>query len=394
MDFAFTQEQEQFRQDLRAFLAENLTDEWRGNFGSNAHENIPLTRRICEEMAERGWLTLSWPRAYGGSDGDLWTQMVLREEMWGHGEPRGPQYMNLNYIGPMIMQFGTEEQKQRFLPSMAAGAVIWTQGFSEPGAGSDLASLITRAEDSGDHFVVNGQKIWNSYASSPADWCLLLARTNPDVPKHQGISVFLVDMTTPGVTVRPIESMAGMGEINEIFFDDVVVPRDCLLGEVDGGWPMIVYGLGLERTGIATHGRALTAIQRLVELAKAHEVDGRPMSEDPEVRRRIAALYTKYRAARLISYRIPSMTQAGQDPVSEASMAWIHGGLLLTEIGKVGLEMFGPVAQLTEDDPDAIADGALEREWVEMIPMTIGGGTVDVQRLIVAQRGLGLPKAG
>jgi len=394
MEFEFSAEQEEFRRELRTFLDERLTDEWRGVFGSNSLENIPLTRTICRALGDRGWLTLSWPPEYGGMGSDLWSQMVLREEMFGRGEPRGPQYMNLNYIGPMIMKFGTEEQKQRFLPPMAAGGVIWTQGFSEPDAGSDLASLSTRAEVRDDHFVVNGQKIWNSYAGSPADWCLLLVRTDPEAPKHKGISVLLVDMATPGVTVRPIESMAGIGEINEIFFDDAVVPRDCLLGPLHGGWPVIVAGLALERTGIALHSRAATAIAKLADYAKRTERDGRPLSSDPGVRRKIADLYVRYRAARLISYRVTSMIEAGRDPVAEASMAWIHGSLLLQDVGRVGLQILGEPGQLIEGDPDAPLDGAVEREWVEMLPMTIAAGTVDVQKLIVAQRGLGLPKAG
>jgi alkylation response protein AidB-like acyl-CoA dehydrogenase len=394
MEFEFTPEQDQFRQDLRDFLAEHLTSEWRGIYGSNAHDTVQLTRDVCEALADRGWLTLSWPAEYGGADGDLWSQMVLREEMWAHGEPRGPQYMNLNYIGPLIMKFGTDEQKQRFLPPMAAGRVIWTQGFSEPGSGSDLASLTTRADDDGDCFVVNGQKIWNSYADSPADWCLLLARTNREVPKHRGISVLLVDMTTPGVTVRPIRSMGGRGEINEIFFDNVMVPKENLLGPVDGGWPLIMYGLSFERTGIATHGRALRTIEKLIEYVRTTERGGRLLAADPVLRRKIAELYCQYRAARLVSYRVASMVEAGKEPAAESSIAWIHGGQATQDAARVGMEIVGWDGLLREGEPGAPLDGAMEREWIEMIPMSIGAGTVDIQRSIVAQRGLGLPKAG
>ncbi|KAF0957997.1 acyl-CoA dehydrogenase family protein [Rhodococcus sp. T7] len=393
MDFTFTGEQEQFRQELRDFLAEHENPEWRGLFGSNSEEIIPFTREICQALAKRGWLTLSWPAEYGGSDGDLWSQMVLREEMWAAGEPRGPQYMNLNYIGPMIMKFGTEEQKQRFLPPMARGEVIWTQGFSEPGAGSDLASLTTRAEDRGDHFVVNGQKIWNSYASSPADWCMLLARTDSSGPKQAGISVLLVDMTTPGVVVRPIRSMAGMGEINEIFFEDVIVPRDSLLGSQDDGWPLINYGLSFERTGIAMHSRAARTIDRVIQHARSTVLDGRPLSDDPAVRARLADVYCRYRAARLISYRITSMVEAGEDPVAEASMAWIHGAQLTQDAAAAGLDVLAAAGQLLEEEEEAPMNGAIEREWVEMLAMTIAGGTSDIQRAIVSQRGLGLPRA-
>jgi alkylation response protein AidB-like acyl-CoA dehydrogenase len=302
--------------------------------------------------------------------------------------------MNLNYIGPVIMKFGTDEQKRRFLPPMAEGRVLWTQGFSEPGAGSDLASLTTRAVLVDDHFVVDGQKIWNSYADAPADWCMLLVRTNREAPKHQGISVLLMDMASPGVTVRPIRSMGGLGEINEIFLDNVHVPRENLLGEIDGGWPLINYGLSFERTGIASHARALRTIEQLVEYVRTVEVGGRPLASDPRVRRKIADLYCRYRAARLMSYRITSMVEAGEEPVAEASMAWIHGGLAIQEAARIGLEILGAAGLLTEGEEEAPMNGAMEREWVEMIPMTIGAGTVDIQRLIVARHGLGLPKAG
>jgi alkylation response protein AidB-like acyl-CoA dehydrogenase len=392
--FEFTPDQERFRTELREFLAERLPPDWRGVFGSNMLEMIPFCRSLCEELAARKWLTCSWPREYGGDDMDLWTQMVLREEMWYAQEPRGPQYMNLNYIGPAIIEFGTEEQKQRFLPPMAAGQVIWAQGFSEPEAGSDLASLRTRAVDAGDHFVVTGQKTWSSYAGSPADWCLLLVRTDPEAPKHKGISVLLVDMRSPGVSVRPIESMAGLGEINDMFFDNVQVPKANLLGEINGGWPIILYGLVFERTGIALHSRAQRSLERLIEFARTTVVDGKPLSERSDVRLKIAELYTRFRASRLVSYRNTAMVEAGENPVAEASIAWIVSNLTLQAIAEVGIEIAGAAGQLLEDEPLALLNGAFEREWVEMIPMTIGGGTVDIQRLIVAQRGLGLPKAG
>ena len=395
MEFTFTPQTEALRSQLEEFVAERLPAWWTtGIFGEHQHGLIEFTRGICAELAEQGLLTMSWPAEYGGADSDLWSQMVLREVMWGSGEPRGPQYMNLNYIGPMVMKFGTDEQKKRFLPPMARGEVLWTQGFSEPGAGSDLASLSTRALDCGDHFVVNGQKTWNSYASAPADWCLLLVRSNVSVPKHRGISVLLVDMTTPGVTVRPIESMAGHGEINEIFFDDVVVPRENLLGEVDQGWPIITFGLAFERTGIANHARARRTIDRLIDfVAASAKLDGL-LARQTLDRQRIARLYCDYRVARLLSYRIVSMVESGNEPVAEASMAWIQGGKVAQDAAKVGMDIVGTRAQLGTSESDAPAGGTMAREWLETIPWSIAAGTVDIQRSIIAQRGLGMPKAG
>jgi alkylation response protein AidB-like acyl-CoA dehydrogenase len=392
MDFEYTVEQEQFRSELREFIEQRLPPSWGGIFGAEAEREIPLTQQICQDLAGRGWLTMAWPAEYGGQDLDLWTQMILREEMWGHGEPRGPQYMNLNYIGPMIMKYGTSEQKDRFLPPMSAGKVLWTQGFSEPEAGSDLASLRTRADDYGDHFLVNGQKIWNSYAGA-AEWCLLLVRTDFEVPKHAGLSVLLVDMRSPGVTVRPIESMAGFGEINEIFLHDVRVPRANLLGNKNEGWPIVLYGLRHERTGIALHGRVLATIRRIIEYARTTTEHGERVGDDPVIRNAIADAYCRYRAARLMSYRVTSMLESGVEPAAEAPMAWIHGALALQTAANVGMDVIGANAVLLQGERDSPLDGKMEREWVETLPFSLGPGTIDIQRLIVAQQGLGLPRA-
>jgi alkylation response protein AidB-like acyl-CoA dehydrogenase len=386
MDFAFTAEEIAFRSELRKFLADELPSWWRGMFVDDDRV-MPVTREICRKLAARGWLTMSWPPEFGGSGASVWLQTVLREEMWAHEEPRGPQYMNLNYIGPLLMRYGTSEQQQRFLPPMARGDVIWCQGFSESEAGSDLASLRTRAVDGGDHFVVTGQKLWTSYADAPADWCLLLVRTDPNAPKHRGLSVLLVDMTTPGVTVRPIDTLAGPHEFNEVSFDDVVVPRSCLLGTQDGGWELIVTGLTFERAGIARYARAGRIIELLVEWAHATS-----RSADPEVRRKLADLRVRYEAARLLNYRALSLQAAGEVPSTEASIARVHNGQLEQLVSQVGLELLGPVGQLGPDDPWALLAGQIRRHWARNVPTTIAAGTLEVQKNIVAHRGLGLPR--
>jgi alkylation response protein AidB-like acyl-CoA dehydrogenase len=392
MDFEFRPEEKQFREEVRAFLKEELPDWWRGLF-SDDDRVTGLTRQICEKLAARGWLTLSWPHEYGGAAENEWKQAVIREEMWANDEPRGPQYMNLNYIGPMVMRFGTPEQKARFLPPMAAGKVIWCQGFSEPGAGSDLASLRTRAEDAGDHFVINGSKIWTSYADFPADWCLLLARTDQKAPKHKGISVFALDMRTRGITVRPIRSMGGPRDFNEVFFDEVIVPRDCLLGNKNEGWMMVVAGLSFERVGVARYAKSARVIEMLVDYARNTVVDGHPLAERPEVRAKIADLYCRYQAARLLNYRAISMQAKGQVPSIEGSIARVHNTLLEQAAGQVGLEIIGPSGQIMQGDPLAPVDGRIERQWIHEIAATIAAGTIEVQKNIIAQRGLSLPKS-
>jgi alkylation response protein AidB-like acyl-CoA dehydrogenase len=388
MDFEFSKEEQTFRLDLREHLNLHLPADWNGFFAED-REALEFTRRFSRELGELGLLTIAWPAEFGGRNASLWDQTVLSEEMTASGEPRGPQYMNLNYIGPMIMRFGSELQKQRFLPPMANGDVIWTQGFSEPDAGSDLASLRTRADDFGDHFLVNGQKIWSSYADSPADWCLLLVRSDRDSTRHKGISVLLVDMTTPGITVRPIESMAGWHEINEIFFDDVRVPRDCLLGPQNEGWAVLNAGLTFERIGIPRYARAQRVVERLAEYAVTTG-----MAEDPDVRRNLAELRIRCEAARLLAYRTISLLDAGEVPAVEASIARIHATQLEQAVGHVGMEILGASSRLASPkDEHAPISGLARLQWVHNIPATIGAGTLEIQKNIVAMTGLGLPRA-
>jgi alkylation response protein AidB-like acyl-CoA dehydrogenase len=392
MDFDFSPEEEAFRAELRAFLDEELPAWWKTVFVDDARA-MPFTRELCQKLAARGWLTLSWPREHGGADGSVWQQAVVREEMWAAGEPRGPQYMNLNYIGPLIMRFGTPEQQARFLPPMAAGTVIWCQGFSEPEAGSDLASLKTRAVRDGDRYVVNGQKIWNSYADAPADHCLLLARTDPDVKKQQGISMFLVDMRTPGITVRPIPSMAGKSEFSEIFFDDAVIPVSDRLGEENQGWTLVGEGLAFERIGIARYARANRVLEHLVAYARDTVIDGRPLAGDPAVRARLATLAVRIEAAKLLNYGAISIQAAGDVPAIEASIARIHNTQVEQLAGQIGLELLGPRGLLLDDDRYAVLDGEMQRQWLESIPVTVAAGSTEVQKNIIAQRGLGLPRS-
>lgn len=386
MDFAFGVEEERFREELRTFLDATLPDWWRGMFVDDTRA-IPFTRELCHQLAERGWLTLAWPPEHGGAGASVWMQTIVREEMWAAEEPRGPQYMNLNYIGPLVMRFGTPQQQSRFLPPMARGEVIWCQGFSEPDAGSDLASLRTRADDHGDHFIVNGAKIWTSYADAPADFCLLLVRSNPAAPRHEGISVLLVDMRTPGVSVRPIATMAGPHEFNEVTFDDVAVPRDCLLGEQDHGWEIITAGLTFERVGIARYARAARVLELLVEHANA---TGR--SREAAVRARLAEVSARVEAARLCSYRAVSILAEGNVPTVEASIARIHATQLEQAVGHVGLELLGPVGLLRAGDPWAPLAGVVQRHFTRNIPTTVAAGTLEIQKNVVARRGLGLPR--
>jgi len=388
MDFEFSQEELAYRDELVEMLARELPADWDGFFAED-RSSLAFSREFCRKLGATGDLTVGWPREFGGQDAGLWKQTILREELTAAGEPRGPQYMNLNYIGPLIMRYGTPEQQARFLPPMARGEVIWTQGFSEPDAGSDLASLRTLAEDRGDHFTIRGQKIWSSYADSPADWCLLLARTRTDAGRGEGYSVFLVDMTLPGVTVRPIESMAGWHEFNEIFFDDAVVSRDCLLGPQDGGWKIITAGLTFERIGIPRYARAQRVVERLCAYVQEQGWAG-----DPDVRRKLADLRIRCEAARLLAYRAISLQAAGEVPAVDASLARVHATLLEQAVGHVGMEILGASGRLGDrHEPHAPLRGLVRQQWVHNISATIGSGTLEIQKNIIARGGLGLPRS-
>ena len=391
MEFEFPAEAEQFRQELRAFMDAELPDWWKGLFHDD-DRIYPFTREFCMKLAERDWLTMSWPVSHGGVDADVWSQMVVREEMWAAGEPRGPQYMSLNYIGPMLMEFGTADQQERFLKPMAAGEVMWCQGFSEPEAGSDLAALSTRATDADGCFLVNGQKIWTSYATA-ADWCLLLCRTDPGERKHHGLSMLLVDMNTPGITVRPIDSMGGPQEFNEVFFDDVEVPYDCLLGPRGDGWRVAMSTLAHERVGAALHARVKVLLDALIEYATTTEDEnGQPLAMRPSVRSGLVRLQARYRAARLLCYRVVSAMAAGDANDVDPAVSKVFSSELNILIGNIGLDIVGARGQLRTGDALAPLDGLMNDHWVHSIPQPIAMGTNEIQRNIISQRGLGLPR--
>ena len=391
MEFEFPVEAEEFRKELRAFFKEEVPDWWHSLF-THDERTYPFTKQFCEKLAARDWLTMSWPKEFGGSDADMWQQMVVREEMWANGEPRGPQYMNLNYIGPMLMKYGTPEQHERFLKPIAAGSVLWCQGFSEPGAGSDLAALKTKATDSDEGFVVNGQKIWTSYAGA-AEYCLLLCRTDAGDRKHDGISILLVDMKTPGITVRPIMSMGGPSEFNEVFFDNVVVPYDCLLGPRGDGWNVAISALAYERVGAALHAKVELVLDHLIDYVKTTKDDnGEPLSKRPSVREGIVKLHAQCRAARLLCYRVAAAMEEGNDNPVYPAVSKIYSTELNMLAGNIGLDILGPAGQLVRGDAFAPMGGDLNDHWVHSIPQPIAMGSNEINRNIISQRGLGLPR--
>jgi alkylation response protein AidB-like acyl-CoA dehydrogenase len=387
MDFEFTEAEQHFRAELRQFLADELPDWWRSLFVGD-ERTIPMTRELCGKLAARGWLTMSWPREHGGQEASTWSQVVLREEMWSHGEPRGPQYMNVNYIGPMIMKFGSSEQKERFLPPMAGGRVLWCQGFSEPGAGSDLPALSTSARRTDAGYVVNGQKIWTSYADK-AEWIFCLVRTDP-ANKYQGITFLLFDMASAGVSTRPILLISGYSPFCETFFDDVKVPKTQVVGEINRGWDVAKYLLSHEREMISGMGLRGSG-ESLPEIALAsagRDDEGR--LNDPLLRARIARYEVRSAAFRALSERYIDELKAGHaHPAQSSRMKYVgtelaksRHELTMAALGTQGLVWEGGSAN----------DGAAARAWLRSKGNSIEGGTSEIQLNVVAKRLLDLPE--
>jgi alkylation response protein AidB-like acyl-CoA dehydrogenase len=371
MSFGADAETDAFRERLRRLIEEHLPESFRGAFvpGTEAQE---IANAFCRRLAEENLLTLNWPKRYGGAEGSIWAQTVLREEMWAHHEPRGVQYMGLNWVGPAIMRFGTPEQRDRHLSAIAAGTSTWCQGFSEPGSGSDLASLQLRADRAGDGtWRLNGQKIWTSYAEL-ADSCFLLARTDHSGPRQHGITVFLVPMSRQGITVRPVASMMGAHHLNEVFFDDVEARDGEILGDVDHGWAIVRFVLSHERVGIARYARS----ERILHL----------LADDlhtEALRQEHARLLVAARTARLLNYR--SVARSGADGVpAGVSVARIASTLLDQEVAALALEVLGEDGLSTE--PEVPAGGWMEGAWRYARASTIASGTTEIQRMLVAKR--------
>lgn len=375
MDFDWNEEQRTFRSTVRAFLEARLPPDWEEiAHGPGSEAQTTFSKEFCGALAEAGLLVPHWPKQWGGRDADPWASFILAEEMWAVGEPRGGQYMNVNWIGPTLMRFGSGEQQQRYIPSMARGETLWCQGFSEPEAGSDLASLRTRADLHGDVYRINGQKIWTSYAGR-ADTCFLLARTSQG---KGGISIFLLPMDTPGVTVRQIPSIIGEGDIHEVFFDDAEVPATAMLGEEGQAWAVVREALALERVGIPRFALASRMLRRAVAILKRESRFSH--SAIDQAARALAAC----EAARLGSYNIIDQRCHGQVPGPEASA---------TRFGTVNAERL--VAEfVVEHVPEALAggDAMLQAHHQRAIVAGIASGAAEIQLNLIATELLELPR--
>jgi alkylation response protein AidB-like acyl-CoA dehydrogenase len=395
MDFRFTPAEEAWRQELRSFLRQELP-QWYWEEGDPedwtvSEEAWEFASRFVRRLGQKGWLAVAWPKEWGGQERSYIEQTIFAEEMAYHRAPLGRASMGTRIVGPTIIVHGTDEQKREYLPPIAAGEVVWCQGFSEPNAGSDLASLQTRAVADGDDFVITGTKIWTSGAHK-ADYCLLAARTNPDAPKHRGISLFIVPMKMPGITVVPVIDMRDAHYFNQVFFDGVRVPRRNMVGQQDRGWYAMVTTLDFERSGVERSAEARRVIEELVEYARTTTRNGRPLAADPVVRHRLADLAIETEVARMLAYRVASMQARGLIPNYESSMSKLFGSELSQRVASTGLKLLGQAGVLVKGSKWAKLKGRLQWIWLESFANTIRAGTSEIQRNIIAVRGLGLPR--
>ena len=380
MDFRDTPEEARFREEVRTWLDASLPDELRGHRGGEARFDGPEVRAWSRALYDGGWVGISWPEEYGGRGLSPRFQAIYLEE---EARAEGPPHIGvigLGMAGPTIITRGTEAQKARYLQPLLAADEIWCQGFSEPGAGSDLAGVRTSARLEGDRFVLDGQKVWSSYAHL-ADWCILVTLSDPDAPRYQGLTYLLVDMHAPGVEVRPLTQITGEAEFNEIFFADVEVPVENVIGEPGQGWQVAMTTLMHERAalGFALSGAFEVAVGKLLELAGGRGLDDR-------LRDRIAETWIELQALKWTNYRALTRLMVTGAPGPEASVPKLHWSEANQRLGKLALELLGPEAQLQ--------DGEGFWQWLQLRSRgnTIEAGTSEILRNIVAERVLGLPK--
>jgi alkylation response protein AidB-like acyl-CoA dehydrogenase len=390
VEFKFTEEDEQFRTELRAFLKTELPETWEGAGRYPEEDDWDLNVVVRKKMADKGWLTMHWPEEYGGQNASPVKSAIYNEEIAYMRAP-GRDIFGVRMLGPTLMIHGSDEQKKAHLPSVAKGEIQWCQGYSEPESGSDLASLSTRAVRDGDDLVINGGKVWTTMAHR-ADWIMLLTRTDPDAPKHRGISFVLVDMKSPGVTVRPIINMAGGHEFNQVTFDDVRVPRANVVGDEDRGWYVAVTLLDFERSGIDYSAAARRMLDDVKEFATETKRNGQPLIEIPWVRTLMADRYIDCEVARLMAYNVAYMQSQDLIPTKEASMSKVFGSETVQRVTDASLDILGQFGTLVRDDKWAPLKGRVQEHWMNAFAGTIAAGTSEVQRNIIAGRGLGLPR--
>ena len=394
MDLNLSADELKFRDELRSWLKDNAPKDWDEWREESLEARFEFLKRWQRKLHDGGWAGISWPKEYGGRGASLMQQVIFWQEMALAQAPPMANVLGLGLIGPTIIAFGTEAQKKRFLPKILSAEEIWCQGFSEPDAGSDLANVRCEATLEDGHYIVNGQKVWNSYGWA-AHWCELVVRTDPNVPQHKGLTVLLLDMKSPGVEVRPLRQMTGETEFNELFFRDVRVPVENVVGKVNDGWKVAIGTLMHER---GTFGAGLQIMyrrnmDRLIELSRTMHRNGRPIAQDPIFRQKLAQCYAEIEIMRANQMRAYSRISATGVPGPEGSIQKIFWSELNQRFQQVAQELLGPYGQIEGTDPHAIDKGMWAYGYLRSRGNTIEAGTSEIQRNIIGHFVLGLPKS-
>ena len=391
MDFRFSPELESFRQEVKDLCQKELPPDWlMGDFFAEealeTEDEWAFYRQFKRKLGEKGWLSVAWPRDYGGQESRI-KYVILDEEIVYHGAPGLDTGLTYGIISPTLVHYCTEEQKRKHLPPMGRGETIWCEFFSEPDAGSDLALLTTRAVDKGDHFVVDGQKTWTTMGYI-ADWAIALFRTDPDLPKHRGITMFIVDLNTPGITRNPLRNLLGRTVWSETFFDGAKIPKDNVIGKVNQGWQIAMDTLNGERSGIWWLATSRRALDRMLDYVQERA----PLAKNPLVRHKLAELAIGVEVARLSNYYVEWLREKGENPIHEASVAKEYAADLSVRISDACLHIVGPCGQLWAGSRWAPMRGAVLETFLGYPPWTMAGGSPEIQKNIIATRGLGLPR--
>jgi alkylation response protein AidB-like acyl-CoA dehydrogenase len=395
MDLSLSPEQEEFRDQVRSWLKVNLPKREQGDEPVEYAdpERIRRLKRWQRRLYDAGYVAMGWPKEHGGQGADVMRQTIVNQELLLARAPSLIGLMGVQMVGPTLIQHGTDEQRRRYLPQILTADEIWCQGYSEPGSGSDLASLKTRAELVGDEFIVNGQKVWTSNAQI-ADWMFCLVRTDPGAPKHKGISYLLIDMKTPGISVRPLVQMTGDAGFNEVFFEDVRVPRRNLVGELNQGWLVANATLAHERNMLGSTTRTQQMFHGLLRLAQSRQRYGRPASEDPVIRQRLADLMIRVETMKYHALRQLTDALRERAPGIGASVNKLVSTELNHDMATLALDVLGNYGPLTRRSAHVADRGIWAYELMFTLGMIIGGGTSQIQKNIISERGLGLPRGG
>ena len=394
MDFTYTPAEESFRNELRAWLADALPAGWGETVFEPENEDERARFRLAWErkLFEGGWSGINWPVEYGGRGATLIERGIFAEEMARARTPEGLNIIGHNLAGPTILRHGTDAQKRRFLPAIISSDEVWCQGFSEPNAGSDLASVRTRAERRGDKFIVNGQKIWTSFAQY-SDWCFALVRTDTEAPKHKGLSFLLIDMKSHGISIRPLRQISGESEFNETFFDDVEVPVENVVGDINGGWKIAMTTLAYERGPEDALGRQVRFKQEIDTLLRTLSEaprGARSAIEDPVIRQNLARSIIEVEVMRLSSLRAFSKYLRGEERGADASVLKLYWSHAAQNMYETAMDALGPLAPLSGGE--AAAGGRFQLSWLQSKAFTIYSGSSEIQRNIIGERMLGLPR--